>query len=83
MIKANDMKQWAWARPFRPFRVYLTDGRQFDVPEPTWTLVGEPVILLPIPSEVDPRQSVPEHLEMVDYHLIERVEPLPKPTSTR
>jgi len=79
MIKAKDMKQWAWAEPFRPFRVHLKDGRHFDVPERTWTLVGEPVILLPIPSEVDPRQSVPEHLEMVDYHLIDRVELLPTP----
>jgi hypothetical protein len=83
MITAKDMKKWAWAEPFQPFRVYLTDGRQFDVPEPTWTLVGEPVICLPVPSEVDPRQTVPEHLEMVDYRLIDKVEPLPAPTPVR
>jgi hypothetical protein len=77
MIKASDMKKWAWAEPFRPYRVYLKDGRHFDVPNPRWTLVGEPVVILPIPSEVDPRQTVPEHTEMVFYREIDRVEPLP------
>jgi hypothetical protein len=77
MITANDMRQRIREQPFRPFRVYLTDGRHFDIPEPTWTLVGEPVIILGIASEDDPRQSVPERTEMVHYHLIDRVETLP------
>jgi hypothetical protein len=83
MITANDIRQRIRAHPFQPFRVYLTDGRHFDIPDPTWTLVGEPVIFLGVASEDDPRQRVPERTEMVDYALIDRVETLPAATATK
>ncbi len=83
MIRASDMRQRILERPFRPFRVYLKDGRHFDIHDPTWNLVGEPVFLIGVAPEDDPRSSVPDRHERVPYELIDRVEPLPAGTAAR
>ena len=46
MVTASDLRQRILASPFEPFRVHLIDGRHFDVHDPTWNLVGEPVCLI-------------------------------------
>jgi len=81
MITAHDMRQRILAQPFRPFRVYLTDGRHFDIHDPTWNLVGEPVFLIGVAPDDDPRARVPERHEWVPYELIDRIELLPAATA--
>lgn len=81
MITPADMRQRIQERPFRPFRVYLKDGRQFDVPDPFWALVGEPILILGVRAKDDPQSHIPDHSVWVDYRLIDRVELLPVGTA--
>jgi hypothetical protein len=83
MITAADVRQRIQERPFRPFRVYLKDGRQFDVPDPFWTLVGEPVLILGVAAKDEPPSHIPDHSVWVDYRLIDRVELLPVETAAQ
>ena len=60
-------------RPFRAFRVHLTDGRTFDVRYPRMNLLAESYIKIGIPeSEGD--DPVCDHTEYVPFKLIERIE---------
>ena len=36
MIPANDLLEWLDAKPFAPFRLFLSDGRTFDIRDPNW-----------------------------------------------
>ena len=76
MITAAEMRKRILERPFQPFRVHLTDGRRFDIHDPSWNLVGEAVFLIGVAPDDDPRSRLPERHERVDYQLIARVEPL-------
>ncbi len=76
MITAADLRKRILERPFQPFRVYLTDGRCFDIREPTWNLVADAILLIGVAPDDDPQSRVPERHERVDYELIARVEPL-------
>jgi hypothetical protein len=40
MITPQEMRRRKEERPFRPFGICLRDGRQFDIPDLTWYLVG-------------------------------------------
>ena len=76
MITAADMRKRSLERPFQPFRVYLTDGRRFDIHDPSWNLVAEAILLIGVAPDDDPRSRLPERHERVDYQLIDRVEVL-------
>ncbi len=82
MIRASDMRQRILEHPFRPFRVYLTDGRHFDIHDPTWNVVGEPVFLIGVAPD-HPRSRYPDRHEWVPYELIDKVEALPAATAAR
>jgi hypothetical protein len=76
MVTPADVRQRIMERPFHPFRVHLTDGRRFDIHDPTWNLVGEAILLIGVAPDDDPQSRLPERHERVDYQLISRVEPL-------
>jgi hypothetical protein len=63
-------------RPFQPFRIHLTDGRTFDVREPSWNLPAEAILLVGVAPNDDPQSRVPDRHERVEYQSISRVEPL-------
>ncbi len=76
MVTATDVRQRILQHPFQPFRVYLTDGRRFDVYDPTWNLVADAVLLIGISPSDDPQSRLPDRHERIDYRQIARVEPL-------
>jgi hypothetical protein len=77
MVSAADVRRHMAQRPFRPFRIHLRDGRRLDVPDPTWALVGEPILLVGVAQQDAPISTVPDGRELVDYPLIDRIEALP------
>ena len=77
MVTAGDIRMRVVERPFQPFRLILKDGRQFDVRDPTWNLVGEPVLLVGVGPREDVTATVPDRHEWIEYQLIDRVEALP------
>jgi hypothetical protein len=55
-------------RPFRPFRIYATDGRTYDVRHPDQALVLRTRVILPLASNPDEVADRSEHLALV--HII-------------
>ena len=68
-------RQWFKQKPFQPFRVYVKDGRTFDVRHRNMNLVAETYVKIGIP---DLTGSVPicDHTEYVAIRQIDRIEPL-------
>jgi hypothetical protein len=79
MITAEEIRKRFREHPFRPFRIHLTDGRHFDIKDPTWHLALEPLLIVGLPPEGRPSSSYPApgRSEWVPYKLVERIEPLP------
>jgi hypothetical protein len=63
-------------RPFRPFRLHLTDGRRFDIVYPELNIAGRTLFTIGVPEvfRVDP---FADHFVDVDYQMIRDVEMLP------
>lgn len=53
-MKTRDILKRLHDRPFKPFRVHLSDGTMLDVPEPGMVIVGESSAVLPSRFGRDP-----------------------------
>jgi hypothetical protein len=64
-------------RPFEPFRVYVSDGRIYDIYHPLINMVGVSWVLIGVlePGDTDP-DPIPDHTEKVLLSMITKVEPL-------
>jgi hypothetical protein len=64
-------------RPFEPFRVYVSDGRVYEIIHPEINMVGVRWILIGVlePGDTDP-DPIPDHHEKVLLSMITKVEPL-------
>jgi len=62
-------------RPFKPFRIFASDGRTYDIRHPDQALVLVTRVVLPVPGAGD----VPERLEHLALSHIVRVEELSPP----
>jgi hypothetical protein len=78
MITAHDLLARLRRRPFEGFRLYLTDGRSFDILYPELNMVGTTwfSIGVPEPGKLDP---FAEHFVDVDLSMICKVESLTAP----
>ena len=54
MITSNRIRELLNRKPFRPFRLLLSDGSHHDVPHPEFAWVFGGRIFLGIPSNGDP-----------------------------
>jgi hypothetical protein len=72
----DEMKQLLRQKPFVPFRVYVSDGREYDVRHPRMNLLTDDYILIgrPVPDLKPPSGSP---LEQVRFENIVRIEMLP------
>jgi hypothetical protein len=68
--------------PFQPFRVYLTDGRVFDIHHPELSRVTRHEFLLGIPLANAPDPRVDHHV-LLGWSSIQRVEMLPAAAPAR
>jgi hypothetical protein len=78
-MRAEDLLELLRARPFKPFRLYVTDGRTYDVRHPDQALVLRSRVILPLPAG----SAVPEgseHLALI--HIIRAEEISPSPASS-
>ncbi|MBI2927514.1 MAG: hypothetical protein HYY24_17600 [Verrucomicrobia bacterium] len=77
VITAQQIRERLGARPFKPFRVCLSDGTTHDVPHPEFAWVFGNRIFLGIPSETaDPNEAAVKQLSILH---VTRVEESPKP----
>jgi hypothetical protein len=73
-MRPEEFKSLLDARPFVPFRVFLTDGKTYDVlhPEFVWVLRARVDIAVP----ADPRTGIVDHVDHCSLLHIVRVEDL-------
>jgi hypothetical protein len=78
-MRPEDLLELLRTRPFKPFRIFATDGRTYDVRHPDQALVLRSRVILPLPSGAGVAEGS-EHLALV--HIV-RAEELPQePAST-
>ena len=76
-MRPDDLLEWRWAVPFRPFRICLNSGRTYDIRHPEMLRVGRSYVN--IFSFTGEPTEAHEHMEMVSLLLIERIEPIAAP----
>ena len=67
MITAMQLRERMNESPFRPFRVTLSDGRSFDVPNHDVALVKRNSIMIGI--ELDSRSFAQKYVECAILHI--------------
>jgi hypothetical protein len=80
MIDPMDLYRTLHRKPFQPFRVYLTDGRIFDIRYQRNNVVGTTFFVIGIPSRRDP-EFIADRSIRVPLELIDRVEDLSQAAS--
>ena len=81
MKRSEELKQLLRQRPFRPFRVHLSDGRAFEIHYPEINLVGETFFIIGIPEANVPDPFADDWV-MVEMTDIQRIEPGLSPSAT-
>jgi hypothetical protein len=74
-IDRDTLRQWLNRIPFQPFRVYVADGRIYNVRHPRTNLLAHTFIKIGVPAPDLPIDSC-DHTEYVALKDITRLEPL-------
>jgi hypothetical protein len=78
-VDRDEMHRLLRQKPFKPFRVIVRDGRQYDIHHPRMNQLFETYIKIGIPAPDIPPPGC-DHLEYVRLSEIERIEDLPGST---
>ena len=76
-MEAEELRRLAKFDTFRPIRVYLKDGRTFDLVEPGFFYVLRTIVILGVPKQIWPYPIWAERAE-VPIEQVDRVEFLAK-----
>jgi hypothetical protein len=74
----NDLRERLQRRPFRPFRIHVSDGATYDIHHPDQVLTTFTSVLLATPG-VDPSSPAWDELITVSLLHITRLEPITPP----
>lgn len=74
MIPANDLLEWLGVKPFTPFRLFLSDGRTFDIRDPNHVWPGRQTAVPGFPAADDPR-LIDRHTTVSLLHVVS-IDPL-------
>jgi hypothetical protein len=77
-MRPEDLNKWLRASPFRPFRLYLTNGHTYDVRHPELVMVGRSAIIVGTPS-LEHADPVYDDYTTVALLHINDIKPLPAP----
>lgn len=53
-MRPEDILRFLRARPFEPFRIYMSDGSTFDIKHPELALVERSTVLVGVPGPQGP-----------------------------
>jgi hypothetical protein len=70
----QEVKEWVDAEPFEPFRIVMTDGKEFDVVNPNLLWPGLTSVMYGYPAAEDP-DIYARHKTLSMMHIV-RIEPL-------
>ncbi len=81
-MRPDDLLQELHKRPFQPFRIYLTDGSNYEIRHPELVAVGRSRMFIGRPAPEETRPLFDDYL-FVALLQINRIEPVaPNPSST-
>jgi hypothetical protein len=75
-VEYDEIQRWRKQQPFQPFRVFVRDGRIYNVTYPRTALLAATYVVIGILAR-DLRPPLCDHTEYVRIDEIERIEPLP------
>ena len=81
MINAREIRGYLTAQPFKPFRVFLSDGSMHDVPHPEFGWVYGNSLY--VGKTGDLPFGLDDFAQQLSILHITRVEPLSKPKAKR
>ncbi len=73
-MRPEDIRDFLQHKPFHPFRITLTDGREYEVRHPELAMVGRSAVAIGLPAPEDPR-PIYDRLVPVSLLHIMQVEP--------
>ena len=76
-MRSNELLEWLEARPFAPFRLFLSDGRTFEIRGANQVWPGRQTALIGFPSAEDPR-LIDRHTTVSLLHVVS-IEPIKRP----
>lgn len=79
MMTFQKVGDYIGAEPFRPFRIKMTSGREFEIRHPEMILVGRTSVSVYTVSEAD--SDKPPHWHDVSLMLMESLEPIESKSS--
>jgi hypothetical protein len=80
-MRPDDILEWVKAVPFRPFKIVLNGGTEFEIRHPEMVKVGRTTVNIFTFTNAD--NEVYERMQMVGLILIERIDPLAAPTKAQ
>jgi hypothetical protein len=72
-----DLAEFVRRRPFRPFRITLTDGRTYEVHHPELAMVGLSTVVIGVPAPNYPDPTFYQRAVTIDLGHIMEAEALP------
>jgi hypothetical protein len=77
-MRTEDLHHLLREQPFRPFRIYLSNGRTYAIRYPELVMVARTVAVIGKPSPDLPAPAIDDYAVVTLLH-INNVEPLPSP----
>ena len=68
-MRAEDILELVRARPFRPFRIRMSDGQQFEVRHPELAMVGRSRVIVGIPAKRGPEGMIERSVNCALLHI--------------
>jgi hypothetical protein len=78
MLRPNDVRDWLDRKPFRPFRIHLTNGTTFDVRHPEQSVVTRNAMNVAVPFPPGVAAGVQKEVTVALLHVT-HLEPLGPP----
>jgi hypothetical protein len=75
-MRYDDIRELLDERPFQPFRIFMSDGKTFDILHPEFAFLMKSRLLVGIPAETP--EGVPDHAQHCALLHIVRVQELRK-----
>jgi hypothetical protein len=75
----SDLLSRVRQKPFRPFRIIVSENASYDVRHPDWIIVSRDAVTISVAA--DPTQDYSDSTVMIDLFHVVRLEPL-EATST-
>jgi hypothetical protein len=73
-MRAEDIKELLETKPFRPFRIFMTDGKTYDIPHPDFVWVLKSRFL--VGMDGDTKNGIPDRADHCSLLHVVRVEEL-------